>query len=109
HGWLMPAQAVRVGPFKIQLTGGVPADPRNKFIEWNPLKTFSPCQDNLPGVIVESQNNSQRQNRWRMIRWRMSCALALVGQAEDCKLFIRNGAISRHCCSLVNTPAGVWV
>jgi pSer/pThr/pTyr-binding forkhead associated (FHA) protein len=103
-GWLTPTQAVRVGPCKIQLTGGVPPDPLNKFHKWNPLTTFPPGQGPQPDVILESLDSSHRP-----VRWRMNRALVLVGQSEDCKLCIREGTVSQYCCSLVKTPAGVWV
>jgi pSer/pThr/pTyr-binding forkhead associated (FHA) protein len=103
-GWLTPAQAVGVGRFNIRLAGGIPASALNPFQDWNPLATLPAGLGFPQAVFLESLDASLRPVKWRMKR-----GLALVGQSDDCNLCIREGGVSRYCCCLVNTPAGVWV
>jgi pSer/pThr/pTyr-binding forkhead associated (FHA) protein len=105
-GWLGPGQVIGIGPFGIRPgeggDGGTsrpgPAD------DVSPLSSRFPGQDLLPGVALEFLGGGTRPAPWRM-----NCALVLVGGAPDCKVRIADPSVSRHHCSLVRTPVGVWV
>jgi pSer/pThr/pTyr-binding forkhead associated (FHA) protein len=103
-GWLNQAEAVRIGAFAIRLVSGVPPVQSDEVLDWDPLAAFPPGQGSLPVVALEGMDSSSRP-----VSWRMNRGLALVGQADECKLRIREPAFSRHCCGLVNTLAGLWV
>jgi pSer/pThr/pTyr-binding forkhead associated (FHA) protein len=101
-GWLGRGQALRVGPFKVRVVGGVPDLPPRA--GGDPLAACPPGRDPLPPVTLESAGQDVRRVVWPMDR-----ALALVGQSPRCKLRVAGEAVSRFSCGVVRTPAGAWV
>jgi pSer/pThr/pTyr-binding forkhead associated (FHA) protein len=102
--WLVPGEALDVGPFQVQLLHGVhgpgPALPG----AGDPLAAGAFGQHLLPALNLEFVNNSSGPPRWSMNR-----VLALIGRAPECKVRLGDASVSRVHCSLVRTPLGAWV
>jgi pSer/pThr/pTyr-binding forkhead associated (FHA) protein len=104
HGWLPGHAPFRVGPYRLSLAeesrdgDPVPAD------DWNPLERGSTSTHALPTVTLNILDNGRFAYRWRMNR-----AMAIVGNAENCKVRLQGPGVSRFQCALVCTPVGVWV
>lgn len=96
-GWLDGARAVGIGPYHLRAPDGAPAG------DWDPLAPSPPDQDRGPCLILETVGPNARH-----VTWRMNRALALVGQSDECKVRVRDEAVSRFAWSLVRTPEGVW-
>lgn len=103
-GWLDLEEVLGIGPFRIRVLGGIQALPHGAVRNWKPLATLLPRGEPLPGVDLESVVTAGRS-----VLWRISRVLTLVGEADDCKLRIREETVSRFCCCLVHTAAGTWV
>jgi pSer/pThr/pTyr-binding forkhead associated (FHA) protein len=104
-GWLSHGQAIRIGPFVVRVVAGVPQAPLVGTEEWNPLKGWPRVWDAVPRLTLEGLTGSPPT----YLAWRMDRAIVLVGRAPECKLRIPQGGVSRFSCSLIGTPAGVWV
>ena len=84
---------VRVGPYRVRLVGG-DRDP-------TALDRFETPGSPLP---LELNHRSVRRSRCDL-----PGGLALVGSAPDCQIRLVDPSVSNYHCSLVHTPAGVWV
>src|SRR4051794_19103488 len=106
-GWLGPGRGVGIGPFTLELAtaarpGGDPGE--GVADDWDPLRDPAPAPRLLPPVAVDLCNEGPAPSRWRMNR-----VLVLVGSSSACRVRLRDPSVSRVHCSLVGTPAGVWV
>src|SRR5262245_26262668 len=99
-GWVEPDRPVDVGPFRLH----VPGDLNGRPAGGDPLNDRVPDSPALPGVSLEFLHHGAVQSTWRMTR-----ALALVGQAPDCKVRLVSPSVSKFHCSLVRTRAGLWL
>jgi pSer/pThr/pTyr-binding forkhead associated (FHA) protein len=103
-GWLRRGQAVRVGAFHVRLLEGGADGPPDGEPDVDPLAPGSQGARRLPGVTLEFSNGGAQQ-----VRWRMNRLLALVGNAPESTIRLRDVSVSRTHCSLIYTPRGVWV
>jgi pSer/pThr/pTyr-binding forkhead associated (FHA) protein len=88
-GWLGPSETVRIGAFLLRLRELTP-------------RPCSRIPRGLPEVRLEFCNETR-------LPWRMRGPLALVGSASECTVRLPGPQIALFHCSLVRTPAGVWV
>jgi pSer/pThr/pTyr-binding forkhead associated (FHA) protein len=103
NGWLRPGEAVRVGSSRVRLLPGADA-PANAGDEKSPLAAGSLALGVASPVVLEFPAGATRDPLWRPDR-----QLTLVGNGRGCKLWLRSKRVSRYHCSLVATPAGLWV
>jgi pSer/pThr/pTyr-binding forkhead associated (FHA) protein/chromosome segregation ATPase len=104
-GWLRPEQGIQIGPYTLELatTARAGEGVEDRVAEdWDPLRDRANDPRLLPRVVVEV--SSEKPSRWRMSR-----VLALVGSSSACRVRLRDASVSRYHCSLVGTPAGVWM
>lgn len=104
-GWLRPKQVIEIGPFTLELantawTNGLPLE--ESIEAGNPLLDRINDQPNLPRFNIAVGNEVRTQ-------FRMNRELVLVGTSQDCRVRLRDAGISRHHCSLLKTPEGIWV
>jgi pSer/pThr/pTyr-binding forkhead associated (FHA) protein len=104
HGWLPEQAPFRVGPYRLSLAGETPDSTPLALDGWNPFARGSIAKRALPAVTLNILNNGTTVCRWRMNR-----VVALVGNAEICKVRLRGPGVSSFHCGLICTPAGVWV
>jgi pSer/pThr/pTyr-binding forkhead associated (FHA) protein len=108
-GWVEPGQDVEVGPFTLRAAPHGPDEPGAAWgpaagRAWDPLELRTDELGLLPPVTVEVCSGKAPLSRWRMNR-----LLALVGRAPGCRICLVHPSVSRFHCSLLATPAGVWV
>jgi len=108
HGWLAADEAMRIGPYEIRrLIDGVSptaATERATPPESTPLVAESYGSDPWPKVALEFLNGPSRSAVWPVNR-----VMSLVGSAAGCKFRLSDPSVAPFHCSLVRTPAGVWV
>lgn len=98
--WLLPPQAVRIGPYSIQLADETPL----AAADFNPLDRYENELGPLPDVELEFVKQGASETRYNLIRM-----LTLVGRRSRCKLQLDSKTVSGvHCC-LLNTPSGPWL
>jgi pSer/pThr/pTyr-binding forkhead associated (FHA) protein len=105
-GWLGPDQAIRIGPFRIQLCGkdrDQSGSQPQLVGSISPLQTQASEYDLLPSVMLEFFDSDPLPPPWPM-----ACVLALMGTARKCKVRLLNRSVSRFHCSLLRTPRGAW-
>jgi pSer/pThr/pTyr-binding forkhead associated (FHA) protein len=90
-GWLGADPTVRIGPYTIRLRG----DDRT---------TPAAGDLGLPEITLEFLGWTTGPVRWPMRR-----PLVLVGRSHDCGVRLPGLDVSKHHCSLVRTPMGLWV
>jgi pSer/pThr/pTyr-binding forkhead associated (FHA) protein len=99
-GWLVPGEAVRIGPYTVHLLeegfGGDEAD--------GAAPAFFVDAPHLPAVSLEFLRGGAEQGRWRM-----NGTVVPVGNAADCGVRLVDASVSRFHCSLVRTQFGLWV
>ncbi len=83
---------VRVGPYRVRLVGG------------DRDASAGPPDSPRPPLPLELSHRSVR-----VTRCDLPAGLALVGSAADCQIRLVDPSVSNYHCSLVHTPAGVWV
>jgi pSer/pThr/pTyr-binding forkhead associated (FHA) protein len=102
-GWLRPDERIQIGPFTLELAAATPAGAGPVDFA---AKLGDPLQDRmsapLPQLTVELGNEVKS-------RLQLNRVLVLVGSSPECRVRLRDAGISRHHCSLVTTPEGVWV
>jgi pSer/pThr/pTyr-binding forkhead associated (FHA) protein len=105
-GWVGRQEGVWVGSYELALSKPDPDD-------WpgtatppatNPLTERGSGTEWLPPFVVEVAEDGKV-----MAKGRMNRTLALVGRSADCLFHINSGELSKFHCSLVRTPAGLWV
>jgi pSer/pThr/pTyr-binding forkhead associated (FHA) protein len=104
-GWLRPDQKIQIGPFTLELAMDFPpeAGPGDGAAEHgNPLRDRVNDHSASPQLTVEVGNEVKS-------RLQMNRVMVLVGSSPECRVRLRDAGISRHHCSLVRTPEGVWV
>ncbi len=104
-GWLRPNQRVQIGPFTLELAaasggGEGPGDEAEE--PRDPLQDRVSTSSALPQLTVEVGNEVKS-------RLQMNRELVLVGSSPDCRVRLRDADLSRHHCSLITMPEGVWV
>jgi pSer/pThr/pTyr-binding forkhead associated (FHA) protein len=84
-------QAIRVGPYTLR--------PRA-----SDRPTLAPGELSLPEITLEFLSWTTGPVCWPMRR-----ALVLVGRSASCGVRLPDPGVSKHHCSLVRTPMGLWV
>jgi hypothetical protein len=106
HGWLTPAHRIEIGASRVQLLD----DGWNLESEWpSPMefKTREHDADSygvLPDVHLELSNRKLKGMSWPINR-----VLTLLGRDSRCRITCGDERISRVHCSLLLTPAGLWI
>src|SRR4051812_37792490 len=90
-GWLEADQAIRIGPYTLRPRGG-------------DRVVLAPGALALPEITLEFLGRTTGPMHWAMRR-----ALVLVGRSPDCGVPLPIPDVSKHHCSLVRTPMGLWV
>jgi len=129
-GWLMPGQAVRIGPFSIVAAPDVrsdrlqPVDVRSDRLQpvEGPAEAghYEPDADRrvaklnlLSHEIAEPRIELQMLNGRHLVtgkrQWTVRQPITLIGSGPQCRLRLQDDSVSRVHCSLMATPAGVWV
>lgn len=90
-GWIQADQAIRIGPFTIRVRGGDRVAP-------------PPGELSLPEITLEFLSWTTGPLRWPVRR-----ELVLVGRSPGCGVRLPGPKVSKHHCSLVRTPMGLWV
>jgi hypothetical protein len=103
--WLELDRPVRLGEVTLRLTqppnsASPPAPPERG----SPLKRNSATQFGATEATIEFSEGVKRNPRMRLNR-----ALTLVGNAPGCRIRAYAAEVSRHHCSLVSGPLGIWV
>lgn len=109
-GWLEAGQPLEVGPFELQRLDmsdptargqgrDVASSPR-----LSPLVACAHPRGPLPKVNLEFLNGPSLDTCWPMNR-----VMSLIGSTEGCKFRLSDPSVSPFHCSLVRTPAGLWV
>ena len=88
-GWLDRGRAIQIGAYSVH-----PEQADQSAIEDLPV----------PSVTWELPHRSIGQSIWRMDR-----PLVLIGRSPACRIRVVQPDVSKFHCSLVLTPAGVWV
>lgn len=107
HGWLTPAHRLEVGISRIQLLDdGWNSD----CSDWPSPMDFKTREHDdqtygvLPDVHLELSNRKLKGMSWPINR-----VLTLLGRDSRCRITCADERISRVHCSLLLTPAGLWV
>jgi pSer/pThr/pTyr-binding forkhead associated (FHA) protein len=106
-GWLNPPHGIGIGPYLIQLAAErreAVDSTRPRDVRPDPFATRYQDSDDLPQVVLEFRRESAKP-----IRWRMRHTLTMVGNSPHCKVRLAATGVSPFHCSLLRTPAGVWV
>jgi pSer/pThr/pTyr-binding forkhead associated (FHA) protein/chromosome segregation ATPase len=104
-GWLRPGQGVEIGPYALELAmaaqvqGGLGDGAAEG---WDPLRDQTNDLRLPPRITVSAGNEVLSQLR-------LNRTMVLVGSSPDCRIRLRDSRVSRHHCSLVRTPVGIWV
>jgi pSer/pThr/pTyr-binding forkhead associated (FHA) protein len=108
EGWLRPNQHVRIGPYAMQLISEHQGAWSNADSGWsvaNPLADRPSATARVPtSFMVEVSGGGTVLALGKMNR-----ILALVGRSPRCLFHIKDPSLSDFHCSLVRTPAGLWV
>jgi hypothetical protein len=102
-GWLMPGEALRIGPFRLFLTRPASLIPTPLRPEFQPL-TANDAAETLPKVTLEFLTGKTEHTHWNVNR-----VLTLVGRAHECKLHLGGEDIALFHSYFVKTTAGLWV
>jgi hypothetical protein len=104
-GWLLPSQPVHIGPYALEL---LPTTQHGWLApNWardDPLSECPAAAASYMPVFVEVCEEGQVLAQRKMDR-----VLALVGRSPRCLFHINHRALSKFQCSLVRTPAGLWL
>jgi pSer/pThr/pTyr-binding forkhead associated (FHA) protein len=103
-GWLDRYESLEVGPFALRLLNAAPNGASGAAHPFDPLAALPPEQDRLPGVTLEITAPGDPPASWRMNR-----VLAFMGRSPSCKVRVTGPGVSKFQCSLLRTPAGLWV
>jgi pSer/pThr/pTyr-binding forkhead associated (FHA) protein len=105
-GWVGRDQGVRVGRYELALRKPDPEDWPDTATPpaTSPLTDHGSKTEPLPPFVVEVAEEGKVVARGRMNR-----VVALVGRSADCLFHINSGELSKFHCSLVRTPAGLWI
>jgi pSer/pThr/pTyr-binding forkhead associated (FHA) protein len=106
-GWLDRDATIGVGPYRVRVgvgDGGDAAAPDLPIQAPNPLAPPPEPGDRQPRPVLQSLSRTNKYSAWPM-----DCVLALVGRSSGCNFQLADLSVSRFHCSLLNTPAGVWV
>jgi pSer/pThr/pTyr-binding forkhead associated (FHA) protein len=105
-GWLEVNRPLRIGPFVLRQRCLVAAPPDYPPLppDYQPLQSDATLQLRFPNVVLEFRNGKRARDRWRVNR-----RLTLIGRAPECKIRLSADDITSYHCSLVFTPAGLWV
>ena len=105
YGWLTRDDPLRIGPYELRLGPAVRStSAEGPTPEALPLVSRSYGPTPWPEVGLEFLNGPSRSAVWPMNR-----VVSLVGSAAGCKFRLADPSVSLFHCSLVRTPAGVWV
>jgi hypothetical protein len=106
-GWLDPFSTLGIGPYDLQLLAN-DLDPDevcpHSRDETTPLSSRYRPQAQLPDVTLEMHVPGSRP-----ISCPMTLTMALVGRSDLCKIRPPGALASRFYCSLLRTPAGIWL
>jgi pSer/pThr/pTyr-binding forkhead associated (FHA) protein len=110
-GWLSPGQDLRIGPYRIRHAGTINGSDRHGEGGGgatpplsNPLLARSADSNELPRVALQFESRSSGYSVWRM-----SQVMAVLGSSARCKVRLYDPNVSKHHCTLVRTPSGLWV
>jgi pSer/pThr/pTyr-binding forkhead associated (FHA) protein len=105
-GWVVPHQAIRIGPFCLRFAGLEPGRGSAPEDGWNPLR----------GPVVDPETYEPKVTlEWikgprKLFPWQMTSTLALIGRrAHQYGLVIEDPSVSSFQCSLLRSPLGTWV
>ena len=105
-GWLDPAVAMQIGPYRIERTdrppeGGLSDVP----LSFRPDGGRGIGRGFDPAICVRAALPGGRGR----VTWEIPGLLALVGREDHCQLVLDDESISRMHACLVRTPMGTWV
>jgi len=102
--WIVPGQAVRIGPYTLQLlaTEHLPGSGLEGRALRNPLKADLAGADGFPKYTLEFLDDSLADNV-RSIDRRMT----LIGRSSRCHIRLNDASVSRVHCGLVTTAEGL--
>ena len=104
NGWLAGGQALRIGPFTVEVAEDELDEDLGTPRDWNPLLSGSAQAARLPPVTLELLNTADKQGPRRLNR-----LLALVGSAAGCNVRLVSSTVARFHAGLLRTAAGLWV
>ena len=104
-GWVDRRRPLQVGPTTLTIVGGGRAGDDHPAAGPGPLSSRYLSPGMMPLAWLEVRGGLGGAVR----RDAMDRMLVLVGSSEKCGLRLREPDASRFVCSLVRTPAGVWV
>ena len=103
-GWLGRDEAIRVGPYRIQLLGVGSRTGNQSGHGSGPLQALPRAQDLLPGLVLVFQDGNTE-----LLRWRMKPTLVFLGTSSRCKLQLAGPQVLSFHASLLRTPQSVWI
>ncbi len=97
-GWVDDRSGIMIGPARLRSV----VDTETSTLAHPLTSDASSCLP-LPSMTLEFPQEPERRP------WRLNRVLTLVGRAPDCRLRLNDPSVSKHHCSLIRTPMGVWV
>lgn len=101
--WLDAGQAVRIGPYRVRISGGgldpSAGDGRNL----NPLTSRGHAEGDMPELVL-----SFFKGATHLATGRISRPLTLLGNSRKCRVVLGDTKAAPYQASLIRTPAGTW-
>ena len=107
-GWLDRGRSLKLGPFVIRLSDGVPSSAGS--MEDSPDESGGAREPvttrprRLPRVALEFLDHPEGLPPWQVTR-----RLSLVGRSPMCQLLLSGAEVSRFHAALIRSPMGIWV
>jgi pSer/pThr/pTyr-binding forkhead associated (FHA) protein len=102
-GWLMPGRAVRIGPYSLTASGNSAEETDRRVTNLN-LLSHEIADPDIELEILNGTNLASGRTSWTVRQ-----PITLIGSSPQCRLRLKDGGVSRVHCSLMATPAGLWV
>lgn len=102
-GWVDRSAAFRIGPVTLRLRGGDLEGTRSAR-EPSPLSSSYARRNPLPDAVLEISGEGLGRTSWPI-----GHALVLIGSSPLCKVRLLDPGAEPFSCSLIRTPAGVWM
>jgi pSer/pThr/pTyr-binding forkhead associated (FHA) protein len=103
RGWVSRQSPLQVGPYRVSV-GDDPQASDPRMDRWDPWASGSIDRYDLPVATLHVLHDGSTVCQWKMNR-----VLAVVGNADLCKVRLRGPGVAKLHCSLVATPLGLWV